>query len=234
MAHFYLGILTRGRPGDLRRCITSALATANEQIGVVVAFDDDHVGWNTTPEYKGVSRTLLLPRHYYVRGMNALYRFLQKVAADNSETLEHFAVCNDDVEWLAPSWPQLVRETMVREFEDGQGVLELADVDKCATYAGHAGLFARHFSNRLAEPCYTMYCSDTELLVRLRALDKWRFVVHPTHGAVCRHAEVRDALRTEVKRWYESDRELYNERAAAYGWDRLSVRPPMQGVLNAG
>ena len=209
-----LGVLTRGRPQAAIACVQSALATAGEPIEVFVVVDDDRPAAAAITSYfegNPLVHVALLPlRHYYVRGMNALGRWLHEAGVD------HFVVANDDVTFVQPGWAATVCSALAAYFPDAMGILELAGPELCAHYASRMGFFCQYFNGQLAEPAYTFYCSDTELRERARALDRYAWWYGPE---VLQHHITRDAGRSEVSYWLPLDRAEYARRWQP-GWRR--------------
>lgn len=218
-----VGFLSRSRLPELRRAVNSLLATVGMPVKIVVAFDDDADSFNAYTPPAHVWKTLLKPRHHYVRGMNALYESLKQNVPD----FDHFVVSNDDVEFFGTDWGPAFCGLFAELWpDDGLGVIELLAHDKCAHYMSRRAFFDQHFDGRLADPAYTMYCSDTEMLQRLRAMGRHRWV-HTPHawpGAVCVHHELTDTLRYTTRIWYNRDLAIYNQRAKANGWPEVLVK----------
>lgn len=209
-------ILTRNRTEALRRCITSAVATAGCPVRILVGFDEDYAGYTNLQPYPYVSKTLLWPRHYYVRGFNRVYSMAKKSFPD----LDYIVVTNDDVEWFRPGWGARVQQHLRNTFPDGHGIAEFIGPDQCAHYMTRAAFIDEHFGGQLGNPIYTMYCSDTEMLQRAKELDRHCFVVDKDTGkALARHLETGDSLRQELTVWMKDDVLEYNKRAQQYGWN---------------
>jgi hypothetical protein len=209
-----LGLLTRGRPQAAIACIQSALATAGEPIEAFVLIDDDPPAADAiASHFEGnpLVHTRTLPlRHYYVRGMNALGRWLDAVGAD------HFVVTNDDVTFLQPGWAALMRKELAGTYPDGMGIMELAGPELCAHYASRLDFFHEYFDGLLAEPAYTFYCSDTELRECARSLGRYSWWYGPD---ILHHHVTADTLRHEVSYWLPFDRAEYVRRWQP-GWLR--------------
>jgi hypothetical protein len=210
---FVLGVLSRNRPDWVRRCVSSALATAGANLIVVTAFDDDPTGFAMMPEYPNTVLASLSPRHYYCAGMNELYGLMRETAERHGFPLDYFAVVNDDCEFLAPQWPDRMREFLDSHFPDGEGLAEFVGVDKCAHFASRAAFIDRAFDGKLAAPGYVMYCSDTELMWRAQKLGRYAYAIDPSPRVrVAVHYEAWDAVRYESRRWYVQDRALWDKR----------------------
>lgn len=212
-------VLTRHRASHLRLCISSLLATVDVPVYVIVGFDDDLLGYHTMPPWRDVHKVLLMPRSYYVRGVNALYRYAKGHVPD----FDHFMLINDDVEFVKPGWATSAISLLYETWPDGMGVLECTGPEACAHYLTRSAVIDSMFQGRLAWPGYTMYCSDTEMLVRLRAEDRIQFVSDgEDNRPILIHQEVKDEMRREVETWARLDRELYNERAKEFGWEQIT------------
>ncbi|KKK95153.1 hypothetical protein LCGC14_2675670 [marine sediment metagenome] len=208
-------ILSRNRGTILRRCLYSIMATCDVPYRITVAFDDDP-DWraieNIAPQ---AARILLRPRHYYVRGVNALFQHARTCTPE----MDFFVLLNDDVEFVVSGWAEGIIDFLKKQAPDGEGIVVLDEPEKCANYLSRVSFFDKHFDGLLAEPCYTMYYSDSELMERTKALGRYS---HGTlslktdsgevHAKVLRHHEVDDYTRTEVNRWHKSDRETFERR----------------------
>ena len=194
-----LAVLTRGRFEDVIQCITTARATATGKLKVVVVVDDDIKTYTGLEQWAGsrdnVKVVYLHPRHYYVRGMNALYKHVDT---------EYFVVSNDDVSFTHQGWDERAL-TAVRKCG---GIVELAGPDLCAHYITSRTFIDLSFDGLLAEPAYTFYCSDTELRNRARVLGAYHFL--PESGLV--HHVKNDRVRSDASYWMATDRETFKRR----------------------
>jgi len=220
------GFLTRNRLPDLRRAVNSFIATVGVPFHVLVMFDDDSAGYNAYDPPPGVRKALVTMRHYYARGMNRMYQTMKETFPD----MDYFMVSNDDVEFLMPHWGVRTLNEFPNLFPNDQlGLLEIGGLEeRCAHYVSRRALFDQHFDGLLAEPCYTMYYSDSELMQRLRTMNKYRVIEQS--NAICIHYIVRDSLRYEVERWWHADKAEYERRAKLYGWEL--IKKPDEGPMN--
>jgi len=200
----------------MRRCIRSARNTVDCDLNIFVAIDDDD-SYFTIPCIPLVGEcemTVLRPRHYYVRGMNALYTWMRP-------HIDYFVVSNDDVTFDMKGWGPYVIAKLNEHFPAGEGILELAGPELAAHYATRASFIDGAFDGLLAEPAYTFYCSDTELRNRAKALGRYVFQPAPTGESILRHHIKGDGMRSEVEYWMASDRETFKRRAKAHPeWQR--------------
>ncbi len=212
-----LGILTRGRPADAIACAQSAVDCAaiasSTPLPVYILVDDDRAAFERIAVRLAAQPHIkvgLLPlRHYYVRGMNALFAWM----ADDG--VDHFVVSNDDVTFVRAAWDRLA----LQHYQDAcgdWGVLELAGPELCAHYLSRVAFFVEHFDGQIAEPAYTFYCSDTELRERCRALGAYHVW---TDQPILRHNVKDDGVRSEVMYWMPRDRAQYARRWQP-GWHR--------------
>jgi hypothetical protein len=169
-------IPTRQRPEQLQACINSIIATCGTFTPrFVVGFDDDYTNYSLflkTSRNAEVQAHYLAPRHYFVRGMNALF----KAANDAWDDFDYFVVCNDDDQFVYGGWDGAALDGYNAQFPDGLGVLELAFPKRLHTYFSRAQLFNDYFYGRLYNTAYTQFCGDHELLETLNAADKYRCV----------------------------------------------------------
>lgn len=218
----FVGILSRNRPDTLLRCVTNVQSLAGGPLLVGIALDDDLVTYQNFPRILGVSRLLLQPRHYYVRGTNAVYRFLRQLADGAGLPFDYVVILNDDVEFQVFGWYPAAIAYLHERFPDGMGLVEFGVPDACANFITRAAFIDEHFGGEPANPVYTMYCSDSELLSRLKAMGRYASVQVDSGGAVLKHAQIQDALRAEMKPWYTLDQMQYNLRAKEFGWTPLA------------
>jgi glycosyltransferase involved in cell wall biosynthesis len=203
-------ICTRGRPAQLEDCINSAIGGARGwPLHIVVGFDDDPQNYiqfresiektSDLPLGTKVGAIGLTPRHYYVRAVNALFAW----ARGNVPHFDYFVLSNDDVTW-APDWAKHAFYGLNKSYPRGLGICELSAPDACAHYISRAQFFVETFDGVLAEPCYTFYFSDRELLNRAKLLGRYRYLRGP-EGPLIAHDQQRDAVRSEVERWWSGD-----------------------------
>ena len=198
---FALGVLTRGRRDAATACIDSALRHADDLVVFCVVDDDRAAAAYLSNYYEGNPRVhvgLLPLRHYYVRGVNALGRWMQEAGVD------HFAITNDDATFAVDGW-----DTTCRALAAEGEIVELAGDDLCAHYTSRMRTFVDHFHGLLAEPSYTFYCSDTEL--RERAKELRLYSARPDLALVTHHA-ADDAVHSEITFWFAIDRATYERR----------------------
>lgn len=208
-------ILSRNRATLLRRCIYSIMATCDVPYHITVGFDDDPNWQNLKSIAPAATGILLRPRHYYVRGVNALFR----QARLNRPEMDFFVLLNDDVEFVVANWASRVLAFIKEEVPDGSGIAVLDAPDKCANYLSRVSFFDEFFDGQLAEPCYTMYYSDSELMARAKALGRHfhgSLRVKTEGGAmemkVLKHFVTDDDMRDEVLRWSNSDKRTFERR----------------------
>ena len=202
-----IGVLSRRR-GHAVQAVESALATVGCEAQVIVAFDDEPLAMlDAIMAFRGrrnVHAVLLPIRHFYVRGMNALYAEMKFRNADR------FVVVNDDVLFTMRDWGPYVLERYAEQFPEG-GIMELAGPDLCAHYLSDVGFIDQRCAGKLADMRYTMYCSDTHLMVHVKGLNRYRYVSSPTGRPVIDHRILDDALREELKYWYPVDQREFDE-----------------------
>ena len=210
-----MGIVTRQRPAQLRTCITSALATCGVPINFVVGFDDDYWGYQQCPTLSVVTPHLMVPRHYYVRGKNAVYDVANSLAVGKAE---YFVLSNDDSEWLAPNWGMRAVNLLEQSFEDGQGALELFANGHLAHFISRFDFLNEFTGGTLADPMYTMYFSDSHLRNLLIEQDKYKSIqvkgskIEEYHNRVVTHqlSITSDHLAFEVQcAWWEIDEGIF-------------------------
>jgi len=218
-----IGVLTRHRSIQLRTCVNSAIATVGCPAQVTIAFDDDRAGYESCVDWPGTSHLLLRPRHYYVRGVNALFHHMRRLAHEQDRVLDYFCILNNDVEFVRGNWGPAGINYLSSKFPDGMGLVELVGPDVLGNYISRAALFDEHFGGRIAEPCYTMYFSDSELLNRLKQMGRYSHADLPSQGSlpdkILQHHVVHDSLRSEAFSWFPVDRQVYDERAKLHGWE---------------
>lgn len=208
-------IPTRNRAEELLNCINGAISNAKGwPLHLVIGFDDDaesYIKHSTADKGKlpaGVDVTCLYlkPRHYYVRAVNELYRF-----ASRHVDFDYFFLSNDDVAF-APNWAAQAVRGLQRSFPNGEGICELAGPELCAHYVSRKAFIDTHFARLLAEPCYTFYFSDREMMMRAKLLGRYRHLP----GNLVTHFEREDSTRSEVERWFYVDEEQYFRRRVAH------------------
>jgi hypothetical protein len=211
-----MGIVTRQRPAQLRTCITSALATCGVPLQFVVGFDDDYWGYQQCLTLDVVHPHLMMPRHYYVRGKNAVYAGARDLAEGNAE---YFVLSNDDSEWLAPNWGHRAVSLLEKSFEGGQGVLELFANGHLAHFISRFDFLDEFTGGMIADPMYTMYFSDSHLRNLLVEQEKYKAIhikgskLEEYHNRVVTHqlSITSDHLAFEVQcAWWEIDERVYN------------------------
>jgi hypothetical protein len=205
-------ICTRGRLEQVRACAEQAIEQAQGwPLHIVVGFDDDaenyiafqeNIEAAQLPRGTSVSAIALLPRHYYVRAINALFIYAQQ----SIEGFDYFVLSNDDVEWT-PGWAQHAYVALCKSYDEGLGVCALDQPDACAHYISRAKFFNEELDGMLGEPCYTFYFSDRELLNRLKLMARYRYI-----GPIVKHVQQRDKVRSEVERWWRSDEYMFFRR----------------------
>lgn len=195
--------LSRGRLPSLRRTVNSALANAGVPINVQVFFDDDLPSYNAFEPPPGVSKHILTPRHYYVRGINKAFRHLVDLGVDI------FAVCNNDTEFIQPNWAAQAKADLFDTFEEGFGVAELSNAGgKLHTFVSRVPFYQREFGGQLFDPAYLQYYADRE---RMKQLEANNFRFHYIPGFAFNH-EVRDAVNAEGRSFFQSDKETFYSR----------------------
>ena len=228
-----MGIVTRQRPEQLRRCITSALATCGLPLRFAIGFDDDYWGYNQCPQFAAVTKEFLVPRHYYVRGKNAVYDIARDMAGDEAE---YFVLSNDDSEWLCPGWGQRAVELLESAFPDGQGCLELFSAGHLAHFIARFDFLDSFTGGVIADPRYTMYFSDTHLRNLLIEQDKYKNInlkgnmIDQYHARVVMHqlSVTGDHLAFEVQSaWWDVDEKVYN---SIWTDDGKRVKPSDDGT----
>jgi len=211
-----MGIVTRQRPRQLRTCITSALATCGVPINFVVGFDDDYWGYQQCLTLNVVKPYLMVPRHYYVRGKNAVYTEARNLAEGKAD---YFVLSNDDSEWLAPNWGARAVNLLEHSFEGGQGVLELFANGHLAHFISRFDFLDGFTNGLIADPKYTMYFSDSDLRNRLIEQDKYKAIqikgskLEEYHNRVVTHqlSITSDHLAFEVQcAWWDIDEAIFN------------------------
>ena len=206
-------IPTRMRPNRLRRAIHSAVATVGMPTTVLVGWDHDLDGYNHCPDYPWLRKVDLPCRHYYVRAVNALYKY----AKENIDGFDYFVVCNDDDEFVFPNWGPAAIQALHKQFSDGMGLLELFAPGTIGHWLSRSQFFEETFHGRILEPCYTQYYADGELLDHLRSIACYGSLLHEQQ-AVISHSlyGTADQLALQVRKaWLESDTEMYKERKNA-------------------
>ena len=209
-----IGILTRHRLSDLRRCATSAMATVGIPANVIIAFDDDLSNFRACPNWHWAMKFPLPMRHYYVRGMNVLFALMKQY----NPNLDYFVVTNDDSEFLTPGWGEEAISTLHERFPDGMGVLELAHPDLCAHYVSRRAVFDAHFEGNLAHPEYTMYFSDNHLRNSLKDMDMFASIEGSGGKQIINHYLSQDTLREDLRYWRQSDRKVYKKYVTQNNW----------------
>jgi hypothetical protein len=214
-----LAILTR-RHRLAVQAMESAVATAGCPLQVVIAFDDAPrevcEAMSVLLHCSNVRSFLLPVRHYYVRGMNALYHDMRTPPT----SADKFVVINDDVLFTMRDWGPYVLDQYAQRFPDG-GVLELAGPDLCAHYISDVGFMDKMYNGRLADPRYTMYYSDSHLMRHMKKLGRYAYCPGPSGNPVIHHQVVQDALRSEVEYWMPIDRWI--DRMAAQEPDQMET-----------
>ena len=215
-----VGILSRNRPEALRRCISSIAATINCDHQIIIAFDEDYNGYiSPTAEWTNVSAVYLHPRHYYVRGVNALYRNMKKI---NPE-MDFFFVSTDNIEFTTQGWGQKLMDLHETTYPDGKGVTEILGPGVCSHYLARKKFFDEDFDGYLANPVYTQYGSDDELRWTLQDQGQFSFARGSGLGARLLAqrtiGQIDDELHEEVRQWYPWDREILARRAQEKGWN---------------
>lgn len=216
--HLNIGILTHRRLDHLRRCINSILATVNIDTTITVLFDDDEPSYQSL-DHPIVNKALVAPRHYYVRGMNRLYAVMEHAATTAGKDFDWLCFLNDDVEFLHHGWPLIIIESMIAKWGDGVGVAEMVAPEKCAHYITRKR-FLDQFTEyqRPANPIFTMYYSDSDLMCCAKDAGRYAFLSAPGKGPVVLHHIVHDTLRAECSRWRTVDKVEWQRRAEAKGW----------------
>ena len=207
-ASIAVGILSRLRPTNCRRCITSVVATIGCDHTIYVALDDDHISKQSLPHYRHCRYHVLQPRHYYVRGVNALFQWMK----DSYQDLDYFLIINDDTEFLLLDWGPRILETFDKAYPDGMGLMELSGEGGCTNFITRREFIDSQFNGYIGNPVYTMYFSDSELLNRLKELGCYTRAYIEGNYPVADHAAEKDYTRLEVRDWYERDKKVYEER----------------------
>ena len=201
-----IGVLSRRR-GHAVQAVESALATVGCDAQVVVAFDDEPLAMlDAIMAFRGrrnVHAVLLPIRHFYVRGMNALYAEMKLLGADR------FVVVNDDVFFTTRDWGPYVLEQYAEQFPEG-GIMELAGPDLCAHYLSDVRFIDQYCDGKLADMRYTMYFSDTHLMAQAKGLSRYRYVPGPVGRPIVDHRILNDPLREELKYWYAVDQREFD------------------------
>ena len=208
--HLIVGLGTRNRLVELRRCITSIASTAGIPVKIVVAFDEDYASYIELHDYPYVSKVLLQPRHYYCRMMNVLYRKMHEVAEEEGST--HFVLAHDDSEYALWDWGNKALDIHMGAYPDGNGVVDLFGPSMCSHYISTFKFIDEQHNGQLADPRYTMYYSDSDMLNKLA--EKTQYAAIEGMG-IFRHMTMstHDALTAEVTRtWKDLDRQEYERR----------------------
>ncbi len=210
------GIVTRHRPDDVRRCVTSAIATAGAPMRIAILYDDDPVSFDMCPRWPYAQAINVTPRHYYVRGKNRMYQLAKEMAGD----AEYFVMSNDDSEWLRPDWLSSAQEALEKQFEDGMGIIEMFMSGHCAHWISKFKFIDEYLNGKLGDPRFTMYFSDTDMMLRTAGMDRYASIVpsgtmrDQYHNRIVAHKMAATADRTayEVQSgWWEHDQAIFNE-----------------------
>lgn len=194
-----LGVLSRGRLEGLRRCVNSALTYAGVPIRVIVAFDADPSTYKAYKAPGGVQKLYLHPRHYYTRGMNALYEAIRSTGADI------FGITNNDCEFVTPGWAKLAKRELLNGFEDGHGVVEMTNYGSLFSFVTRVPFIEERYGGELFNPAYLMYYADRERMKDLEADDLY---IHPVPGFVYAK-ESRDEVKHEGYSFFDADKRMY-------------------------
>ena len=209
--------VTRSRLPNLKRMVTSFISTVGCDFEIVVGFDDDFTSYNACPDYPRVHKVLLSPRHYYVRGANALYHFGKR----NIKDFGYFVLTGDDTEFIVTGWGPALIAAYERDYPEG-GVVDLVEPNACAHFFSHKDFYDSQFDGLLWPMEYTMYNSDTEMVCRLRQMGRLSHMkvnISPTQQrAVMIHHLTKDAMRDELSYWSYWDKLVYGIRAKQHGW----------------
>ena len=189
-------ILSKGRLESLRRAVNSAIAYAGCSIRVEVFFDDDVSTFEAYEPPPGVGKHLLMPRHYYVRGMNAAFMSIAKDGVDV------FAICNNDQEFVEPEWVRKVKEELWTSFEGGRGVLEIGNgAGHLNVFVSRVSFFAEFFEKAIFDSRFLQYYADTDLLKALKEMDKFVYLIP---GFVVTHTAY-DEVYFEGRQFFDED-----------------------------
>jgi hypothetical protein len=195
-------MLSRHRPLLVRNAVLTALENADdlEALDIRVLFDDDEVSPSVLADLP-INCHRALNRHYYVRGANALLRLCET---------EQFVFTNDDSVFL-PGWDTAARDAL----DKCGGVVELGGkTGKCAHFVTTKSFINEIQDGYLAQPCYTFYFSDRELMYRASAVGKYAC----REPGVITHTVVKDGVRSDVLHWMNTDRETWVKRMKKYGF----------------
>jgi hypothetical protein len=168
------------------------------------------------PHWSFATTINLSPRHYYVRGKNAVYRLARTI----SDECEYYVMSNDDSEWVRPGWLESAQGALEDHFEDGMGILELFMQGHCAHYITKFKFVDKYLDGRLGDPRFTMYFSDTDMLIKMQAINKYGAITfdgdwnHQYHSRIVNHQLDAKGDRTayEVQStWWHIDEQVFNE-----------------------
>jgi glycosyltransferase involved in cell wall biosynthesis len=208
-----VGIPTVGRAEKLRHCVNSVLALAGCPVRVVLLFGD-YTAYHHFPDIPGVFKFLQVPRRYYVADVNTLFAKMHQW-----EDLDFFAITNDDSEFVMPNWGIRTIDTLMNNFEDGMGVIEMF-VSGMHDYLSRAKLFDEHYGGKLLPEHYVHFCADSERTMELRKNEQFvQFVPIKWGERIIRHEAymVDDALSVENQEmWHARDHQVFEERKKLY------------------
>jgi len=189
-------ILSRGRLQSLRRAVNSAVAYAGCSIEVRIFFDGDTATFEAYDPPLGVTKHLLIPRHYYVRGMNAAFMGVAETGVDV------FAICNNDQEFIASNWAVKAKEELWGSFEFGNGVIELGNsAGRLDTFIARVPYFIEHFGGALFDSRFLQYYADTDLFKELKEREK---LIYYIPGFVITH-NAYDEVNFEGRQFFDED-----------------------------
>jgi len=177
-------------------------------------------GYEQCPNWPWAHKILLTPRHYYTRGKNAVYRAAKEVGRQLGRQV-YYAQTSDDSEWLYPDWGKMAVNALESSFPNGLGVIELFQLGHCAHYVTKFEFVDGFLSGNLGDPVFTMYFSDTDMLIKCSNVDRYRAatptgsMAEQSRNRIVTHAmnATGDHTAFEVQQaWWDVDADTFYKR----------------------